>query len=337
MANTCGTHGAGLQGATGARTVAAMENVLPILVITGQTAGGKERLAVAVAARLGGEILSADSMKVYRGMDIGTAKPSAAERCAVPHHLLDVADPGETFSAARWLRLAEEAIAGVRARGRVPVVSGGTPLYLKALLEGMFEGPAADPGLRARLQSEADTLGTPALHARLTAVDPAAASRIHPNDLRRITRALEIWELTGTPISQLQKQWGRRRGRWRPLAVAIRRGREDLTRRIRDRIERMLAAGLVEETRRLAARPEGLAHGPRQALGYAEVLEFLAGRLAEADLAAAIVAHTRQFARRQMTWLNRFTDIVWLDAAPDTPAEALADEVVRLWQEHIRG
>ncbi|MBE3098977.1 MAG: tRNA (adenosine(37)-N6)-dimethylallyltransferase MiaA [Planctomycetes bacterium] len=310
---------------------------MPILVITGQTAGGKERLAVAVAARLGGEILSADSMKVYRGMDIGTAKPSAAERCAVPHHLLDVADPGETFSAARWLRLAEEAIAGVRARGGVPVVSGGTPLYLKALLEGMFEGPSADPGLRARLQSEADTLGTPALHARLTAVDPAAASRIHPNDLRRITRALEIWELTGTPISQLQKQWGRPRGRWRPLVVAIRRDREDLTRRIRDRAERMLAAGLVEETRRLAARPEGLAHGPRQALGYAEVLEFLAGRLAEADLADAIVAHTRQFARRQMTWLNRFTDIVWLDAAPDTPTEALAGDVVRLWQEHIRG
>jgi tRNA dimethylallyltransferase len=286
---------------------------------------------------LGGEILSADSMKVYRGMDIGTAKPSAAERCAVPHHLLDVADPGETFSTARWLRLAEAAIAGVRARGRAAVVSGGTPLYLKALLEGLFEGPSADPCLRERLANEAGALGTPALHARLAQVDPAAASRIHPNDLRRITRALEIWELTGTPISQLQKQWGRRCGRWRPLAVAIRRDREDLTCRIRDRTQRMLAAGLVEETRRLAARPEGLAHGPRQALGYAEVLEFLAGRLAEADLADAIVAHTRQFARRQMTWLNRFTDIVWLDAAPDTPAEALADRVAALWHEHVAG
>ena len=314
-----------------------VDDSVPILVITGQTAGGKEALAAAAAARLGGEILSADSMKVYRGMDIGTAKPSAAERCAVPHHLLDVADPGETFSTARWLRLAEEAIAGVRARGRAAVVSGGTPLYLKALLEGLFEGPSADPCLRERLANEAGALGTPALHARLAQVDPAAASRIHPNDLRRITRALEVWELTGTPISQLQKQWGRRCGRWRPLAVAIRRDREDLTRRIRDRTRRMLAAGLVEETRRLAARPEGLAHGPRQALGYAEVLEFLAGRLAEVDLAEAIVAHTRQFARRQMTWLNRFTDIVWLDAAPDTPAESLAGEVVRLWQEHIRG
>ena len=314
-----------------------VDDSVPILVITGQTASGKEALAAAAAARLGGEILSADSMKVYRGMDIGTAKPSAAERCAVPHHLLDVADPGETFSTARWLRLAEEAIAGVRARGRAAVVSGGTPLYLKALLEGLFEGPSADAGLRERLANEAGALGTPALHARLAQVDPAAASRIHPNDLRRITRALEIWELTGTPISQLQKQWGRRCGRWRPLAVAIRRDREDLTRRIRDRAERMLAAGLVEETQRLAARPEGLARGPRQALGYAEVLEFLAGRLAEADLAEAIVAHTRQFARRQMTWLNRFTDIVWLDAAPDMPTEALAGEVVRLWQEHMRG
>jgi tRNA dimethylallyltransferase len=308
-----------------------------ILVITGQTASGKEALAVEAAARLGGEIVSADSMKVYRGMDVGTAKPSAAERRTVPHHLLDVADPGETFSTARWLRLAEAALADVHARGRAPIVSGGTPLYLKALLEGLFEGPSADPCLRARLQDEADTLGTPALHARLAAVDAAAASRIHPNDLRRITRALEIWELTGTPISELQKQWGRRHGRWRPLAVAIRRDRQDLSARIRRRAERMLAAGLVEETRRLAARPEGLARGARQALGYAEVLDFLGGRLTQEELAPAIVAHTRQFARRQMTWLKRFADIVWLQAAPDTPTDALADEVVRLWQRHLGG
>jgi tRNA dimethylallyltransferase len=308
---------------------------VPILVITGQTASGKEALALAAAARLGGEIVSADSMKVYREMDIGTAKASAQQRTAVPHHLLDVADPGEVFSTAAWRRMAEETISAIHARGRTPIVSGGTPLYLKALLEGMFEGPAADPAIRERLKVEAETFAAPALHERLAKVDPVAASRIHPNDLRRITRALEVWELTGTPISELQKQWGRRSPRWQPLVAAIRRQHEDLTERIRRRVERMIATGLVDEVRRLAARPGGLARGARQALGYAEVLDFLAGRLTERELVPAIIAHTRQFARRQMTWLARFPDITWLDAAPDTPTDALADEVVRLWQAHV--
>jgi len=311
-----------------------MASAIPILIITGQTASGKERLAVAVAASQGGEIVSADSMKVYRGMDIGTAKASADERQAVPHHLLDVADPQETFSTAFWLRLADEAIADIHARGRVPIVSGGTPLYLKALLEGLFEGPAATPAVRERLVAEAEVQGTPALHARLAEVDAAAAARIHPNDLRRIVRALEVWELTGSPISELQKQWGHRRPRYRPLVAAIRRGREDLTRRIQERVRRMAGAGLVEEVRRLAARPGGLARGPRQALGYAEALDYLDGRMAWEETVAAIVAHTRQFARRQMTWLSRFEGVAWLDAAPDTSVETLADQVVELWGKH---
>jgi tRNA dimethylallyltransferase len=245
-----------------------------------------------------------------------------------------VADPGETFSTAEWRRMAEEAIAAIRARGRAAIISGGTPLYLKALLEGLFEGPAADAALRTRLKEESEARGTPALHDRLAQVDPAAAARIHPNDLRRITRALEVWELTGTPISELQKQWGTRQPRWRPRVVALRRDRQDLTRRIRDRVCRMIEAGLIEETRRLAARPGGLARGPRQALGYAEILDHLAGRLSAKELIPAIVAHTRQFARRQMTWLGRFPDIVWLDAAPDAPIDPLADRVVALWREH---
>ncbi|MBE3069635.1 MAG: tRNA (adenosine(37)-N6)-dimethylallyltransferase MiaA [Planctomycetes bacterium] len=311
-----------------------MEPAVPILVLTGQTASGKERLALAVAGRLGGEIISADSMKVYRGMDVGTAKASPDQRRLVPHHLIDVADPAETFSTARWLALADEAIAAAGARGRVAVVSGGTPLYLKALLEGLFKGPSADGAIRERLAAEADRLGTPSLHGRLAEVDAAAAARIHPNDLRRITRALEVWELTGSPISELQKQWGAGSPRYRPLVAAIRRDRADLTRRIADRVGRMLAAGLVEEVRRLVARPEGLARGPRQALGYAEVLDLLAGRLAEGDLAAAIVAHTRQFARRQMMWIRRFDGVCWLDAVPDTPTDGFADRVAGLWDEH---
>jgi len=312
-----------------------MAEAAPILVITGPTASGKERLAGAVAERLGGEIVSADSMKVYRGLEIGTAKPSADERRAVPHHLLDVADPGETFSAARWLALAEAAIADIHARGRVPVVSGGTPFYLKALLEGLFEGPAADPDLRRRLRAEAAERGSEHLHARLAEVDPAAARRIHPNDLRRLVRALEVFEKTGRPISDLQRQWGRRRGEWRPLVVAIRRHRDDLTGRITERVRRMLAAGLVDEVRGLLASGTGLARGPRQALGYAEVLAHMAGDVAEDDLLPAIVAHTRQFARRQMTWLRRFEGVVWLDAGPGDPADALADRVVALWTRHM--
>ena len=357
-----------------------MTDAIAILVITGQTASGKEGLAVAVAAALGGEIVSADSMKVYRGMDIGTAKPSADQRRAVPHHLLDVADPGETFSTALWARMADLALADIHARGRTPVVSGGTPLYLKALLEGMFEGPAADQGVRDRLRAEAEARGTGELHERLMKIDPAAAARIHRNDLRRIVRALEIWELTGTPISELQRQWGSRRPRYRPLVVAIRRDREDLTRRIRDRVRRMMEAGLVDEVRRLAARPGlprrgplagqrataspvhspaspvrstegvarpgacggpaagesgGLARGPRQAVGYAEVIELLEGRATRDETVAAIIAHTRQFARRQMTWLSRFEGVVWLDVAPSAAAESLAGQVAELWRGHV--
>jgi tRNA dimethylallyltransferase len=324
-----------------------MAEPTPILVLTGQTASGKERLALAVAQRLAGEIVSADSMKVYRGMDVGTAKASPEARRAVPHHLVDVADAGETFSTARWVELADAAIADVAARGRVPIVSGGTMLYLKALLEGLFEGPAADDAVRARLSAEAEANGTAALHARLARVDPEAAGRIHPNDLRRIIRALEVWELAGAPISALQTQWGSRRGRCRPLLVAVRRSLDDLDRRIEARVRRMVEAGLVDEVRSLSARPGGLALGPRQALGYAEALEHLAGRLAREEMVEAMVLHTRQFARAQMKWLRRFAvrpgsppracrgeGLVWLDAAPDTPTDALADRVVDLWRAH---
>ena len=192
-----------------------------------------------------------------------------------------------------------------------------------ALLEGLFEGPSADAGVRAHLREEADRRGTPALHERLSQVDPAAARRIHPNDLRRIVRALEVWELTRAPI-------------YRPLLVAVRRDSGDLTSRITERVGRMMDAGLIEEVRRLAARTDGLAKGPRQALGCADVLEFLDGRLSEDELAPAIVAHTRQFARRQMTWLRRFEGIEWLDAAPDADAETLADRVVELWRRHVQ-
>ncbi len=312
-----------------------MSRPIPIFVLTGPTAGGKERLALELAGRIGGEIVSADSMKVYRGMDVGTAKPSAEDRRRVPHYLVDVADPDETFSTARWVELADAAIADVAARGRVPIVSGGTPLYLKALLEGLFEGPAADEDLRRRLRGEAESRSTAALHRRLAEVDPAAAERIHPNDLRRVVRAIEVWELTGVPISEHQRQWGSRRGRYRPLILAIRRSREDLDRRIERRVRRMVEAGLREEVERLAARPGGLARGPRQALGYAEVLVHLERGTPWDETVEAIVLHTRQFARAQLKWFRRFEGLVRLDAGPETPTADLADRAEALWREHV--
>lgn len=302
------------------------------LVITGPTASGKEGAALAVAARLGGEIVSLDSMKVYRGLDIGTAKASAADRRRVPHLLLDVVNPWEKFSAARWAELAEAALAEIRGRGRVAIVSGGTILYLKALLYGLFEGPAADAALRAELEAEAERLGVTSLHSRLAGVDPAAAARIHPNDLRRIVRALEVEQLTGRPISELQGQFGRMRAGLAPVVVAIRREREDLVRRIDERVERMLAAGFEAEVRGLLASPEGLSMEAAQAVGYRELIALIEGRLPREEIAAEIKKNTRRFAKQQMTHLRSLAECVWLDVAEGEGAEAVAGRVVEAWK-----
>ncbi len=302
-----------------------------VLVITGQTASGKEGAALAAAERLGGEIISLDSMKVYRGLDIGTAKASAADRRRAPHHLLDVVNPWEKFSAARWAELAEAALGEIRGRGRVAIVSGGTVLYLKALLYGLFDGPAADPALRAGLEAEAERLGVTSLHARLATVDPAAAARIHPNDLRRIVRALEVQQLTGRPISQLQGQFGNLRPGLSPVLVALRRGREDLVRRIDERVERMLAAGFEDEVRGLLASPGGLSMEAAQAVGYREMIALLEGRLPREELAAEIKKNTRRFAKQQMTHLRSLKECTWLDVAEGESAEAVAARVVEAW------
>ncbi len=305
---------------------------IPLLVITGQTASGKERIALAVAERLGGEIVSLDSMKVYRGMDVGTAKASAEDRRRVPHHLVDVVEAGEPFSAARWAELAEAAVGAIAARGRVPIVSGGTVLYLKALLYGLFEGPSADAGFRRRLKAEARAEGTARLHARLREVDPRAAERIHPNDLRRIVRALEVHELTGRPISELQRQFERPRADRPAVVTVVRRGREDLRGRIERRVEWMLARGLRDEVAGLLASPGGLSRQASRAVGYREVIRHLHGELPEEELAAAIRKSTWTLARRQMTHLRSLEGAEWLDVAPDEPPEETAGRVIALWR-----
>lgn len=297
-------------------------------LIIGCTGCGKGALGRELAKRTGGEIVSLDSMKVYRRMDIGTAKPSPEVRRQVPHHVIDVVEPSEDFSVARYLECAERAIADIGARGKPVFVVGGTPLYLKALTEGLFEGPGADAALRARLHEEANVHGLPALHGRLQQVDPQSAGRIHQNDLRRIVRALEVFELTGKPISTLQEQWDRGRTKHECVLIGLRRGREDQNHRTNDRARRMIDAGLVDEVRSLLAEPKPLGTAARQAVGYAEIIRHLEEGISLADAVEMIKINTRQFAKAQRTWFKRFRDTEWIDLAEDATAGEVADELI---------
>jgi tRNA dimethylallyltransferase len=275
--------------------------------LTGPTASGKTAVGIELARLLNAEIISLDSMAVYRGMDIGTAKPTAIERAAVPHHLIDVLDPSENFSVAAYRSVALKAIEEITSRGREVLFVGGTPLYLKAMLRGIFEGPPADWPLRRRLMEEAGN-DPEALHRRLQTVDPTAATRLHPNDTRRLVRALEVYEVTGFPISALQQQFevGRSSAECRVFVLEWPRG--ELVERIDRRVEAMFAAGLVEETRRLLDSDRPLGRTARQAVGYCETIDLLAGKL---DLTATmdlVKFRTRQFAKRQLTWFRSLSE-----------------------------
>ena len=278
------------------------------LILTGPTGSGKSGLALDLADRLDAEIVCADSMTLYRGMDIGTAKPGPADRERVPHHLLDVLDPWESASVAWWLARAAECVADIEARGKQALFVGGTTLYLDAVLHGLFDGPAADEAIRRRLGEDAERDGVEALHARLRAVDPVAAGRIHANNVRRVIRALEVYELTGRPISEWQTQ----KQRERPPAFADRCLALDLPRatlyeRIDARVVAMFDAGLVEEVRTLMALPQGLSLQAGQGLGYKELLPHLAGEIAREQAIAEVQTRSRNFAKRQMTWFRHLS------------------------------
>ncbi len=323
--------GSGSQRACGLRKLSTGMSENRIIAILGCTASGKGAVARAVAGRLGAEILSIDSMKVYRGMDIGTAKPTPAQRAALPHHLIDVADPCESFSAARYVALADEAVDAVHARGRPVVAVGGTVLYFKCLYEGLFAGPAAAPDVRAEIRARARREGLQALHAELARVDPAAAARIHPNDLRRIERALEVYRLTGRPISVLQRQWDRdtlRRSDWRWLLIGLRRSREDAAHRINARVKRMVSEGLVEEARRLWSDPRGVSEQAGKAVGYAELFAHFSGVLGLDEAIERIKINTRRLAKQQRTWLRRLAGVRWIELSEHAEAESVAEEVV---------
>lgn len=281
----------------------------------------------------GPEILSADAFQVYRAMDIGTAKPSAAERAAVPHHLIDIRDPTEPFTVDEWLHDAEARIGEIRARGGTPLVVGGTHLYVKALLEGLFEGPPPDADLRAELQQEAPET----LRAELERIDPAAAARLHPNDLRRTIRAIEVFRQTGTPISQWQRQWDASR-RDDAQLVVLHWPTERINQRINARVREMIGQGLVEEARALweAGR---LGPQAREAIGYRQLIEHFEGRSSLDDAIERIKIETRRFAKNQRTWLRRLIvapsnapQSIQIDASNITPLEIAQTIVQQLFE-----
>jgi len=288
--------------------------------LVGPTASGKGRLARALARRYGMEIVSMDSMKVYRGMDIGTAKPTNDERGSVPHHVIDVADPIERFDLARWIDASERAILDIAARGRKPLVCGGTGLYLKGLLSGIFEGPSASAELRRALEEEIGRRGPEALHRRLAELDGEAADRIHPHDARRVIRALEVIEITGEAISKRQVQFEDRRADLDARLVGLLRDRSEQDRRIEARVRKMLEAGWLEEVRALTSSVP-LGPSASQALGYRELAEHLSGVTDLEKTSEAIVRNTRRFVRRQMNWFRKFGDIRWIEVRGDSDRE----------------
>jgi tRNA dimethylallyltransferase len=284
-----------------------------LLVVVGPTATGKTALAVALAKELGGEIVGADSVQIYRGFDVGSGKPTAEELSQAPHHLIDALDPLDHIDAASWAERATRTIDEVHARGRVAIVCGGTFLWIKALLFGLAEAPAANAKLRERYAAIAQRDGRPALHARLREVDEASAARLHPNDFVRVSRALEVHELTGKPMSEWHREhaFGPTRRRARLVAVAC--DDTTLTARIGTRVRSWLAAGWVDEVEALIERGYGDARA-MGSVGYAQVRAMLADELRCEDLEGAIVRATRVLARRQRTWLNH-SSVTWLSSA----------------------
>jgi tRNA dimethylallyltransferase len=280
------------------------------LAIDGPTASGKSALAMQLAARIPIEIVSCDSLMVYRGMDVGTGKPTPAERAAVPHHLLDVVSPDEPFHAARWAELARAALHAIVGRGRTPVIVGGTGLYLRALLGGLFEAPPPDPAIRLRHRDEAERDGVEALHARLGAVDAETAARVLPRDLVRISRALEVFEQTGQPISLLHRLQAAPSGVVQAATLVLEPPLDELRARIGRRFDAMVEGGLLDETRRLRAAFGGAAR-PLQALGYKQVGDHLDGNCTWDAAVAAAKTATAAYARRQRTFFRKQPPAAW--------------------------
>lgn len=289
--------------------------------LTGPTAAGKTGVGVELARQIDAEIISMDSMALYRGMDLGTAKPTVEQRGGVPHHLIDLIEPHEEYSLARYIEAAHGKIEQIKSGGREVLFVGGTPLYLKGLLRGIFEGPPADWELRGRLSEEARQQGSEVLHHRLARVDPKSAERLHPNDTRRLVRALEVYEKTGRPISELQQQFAVGRKAEDCRVFVLNWPHRDLHARIDRRVEEMFSAGLVDEVRGLLGQPQPLSRTARKAVGYREVIECLHGERGLPETVELVKTHTRQLAKRQRTWFRGLSECRLIPAGWIEPAE----------------
>jgi len=300
------------------------------VLILGVTASGKGQLAFELARSLDAEIISVDSMKVYRRMNIGTAKPPKEALQQVKHHLVDVVEPSESFSVGAFLEHAQKAMQQITSRRKNIVAVGGTALYIKALLYGLFEGPGADEWLRDELRARAEAEGLVELHRELALIDPVAAERISPNDARRIIRAIEVYKITGRPISIFQKQWDRRDTQHGWMIIGIRRERAEENRQINARVKRMVSAGLVDEVKFLLAEDKPLSKQANSAIGYAEIIEHLAGRRTLDEAVELMKRNTRRLAKSQRTWFKTFRNVNWLDTTSVELKNNILDRVKKI-------
>jgi tRNA dimethylallyltransferase len=300
--------------------------------LTGATAVGKTKIGIALAQCLDAEILSLDSMAIYRGMNIGTAKPTLEEQALVPHHLIDLIDPDQSYNIAQYLEAAHAKRHDIRTRNRITLFVGGTPLYLKGLLRGLFEGPPANWQVRANIEQELDQMetenGSRVLHSRLEKVDPVAASQIHPHDTRRLIRALEVYRITGQPISHQQLQFDDGRPANQCRVFVLQRSPNEGRQRIETRVDAMITRGLIDEVKQLTRSKQPLGRTARQAVGYREVLDYLAGQLDLDVMIEKIKSRTRRFAKRQRTWFRSLSECTFVDIDEKSNAEEIVSQIV---------
>ena len=299
-----------------------------LICIVGPTAVGKTEIAIQFAQHLDAEIVSLDSRQIYREMDIGTAKPTPDQRGAVPHHLIDCVEVDQPFSVAEYQRLADAAITETHGRERQAMAVGGAGLYFRGLIDGLFDGPGADAKIRSKLQREADEHGNAALHERLRQCDLETADRVHPNNRVKVIRALEVYELTGKPISALQEQWKTDEPRYPFRAFGLNMPREMLYRRIEDRGDQMVEVGLIEEVKRLLDQGYPRDCGAMQSFGYKELIEYLDGTRTLDEAIALLKQNTRRFAKRQLTWFCNDPRIEWLDISQFSSIDGIVDNLL---------
>ena len=304
-------------------------------VLTGPTASDKTEIGFDVARKIDGEIISADSMLFYRGMDIGTAKPSLSMRGRVPHHFIDIIYPWESYSVGKYVKDVEDLIGDISRGTRKFLIVGGSPLYIKGIIDGIFNGPEADWNVRRRLERIAEEKGNLHVHGILQEIDPVKARELHPKDMRRIIRAIEVDKKTGKQVSVLQEQYKKARRSYKFKIMCIAREREDIYQRIDERVDKMFDNGLVDEVQCLLDNPRGLSKQAGQALGYKEVIQYLEGGLTLSGAKELIKSNTRRFSKKQMTWFRSFPDIQWLAAEKRKGLKTVSEKIISILETEI--